>query len=76
MNFVFLVLKLLKDETALIKKGLMVNNMTKERLLYIAGRALGELIYHEEGCDPEEMKEWCKNEFELTDEELEELDVE
>lgn len=54
----------------------MVNNMTKERLLYIAGRALGELIYHEEGCDPEEMKEWCKNEFELTDEELEELDVE
>ena len=49
--------------------------MDKERLMYIAGRALGELIYHEEGCDPEEMKEWCKNEFDMTDEEMKELGV-
>ena len=49
--------------------------MDKERALYIAGRALGELIYGGEGYDPEEMKEWVINEFELTEEECEELDV-
>ena len=50
--------------------------MNLERALYLAGRALGELIYNEEGCDPEEMKEWCREEFELTDEEMAELGIE
>lgn len=49
--------------------------MTLERALYIAGRALGELIYEGDGYDPDEMKEWIKNEYELTEEEMEELDV-
>ena len=49
--------------------------MTKERALYLAGRALGELIYREEGCDPKEMKEWVKNEYDMTDEELIELEI-
>ena len=47
--------------------------MTNERALYLAGRAIGELIYGS-GCD-EEMKEWVINEFELTNEEIEELDI-
>lgn len=47
--------------------------MDKERAMYLAGRALGELIYGGEGYDPEEMTEWVKNEFDMTDEEFDEL---
>lgn len=43
--------------------------------MYLAGRALGELIYGGEGYDPEEMKDWVKNEFDMTDEELAELEI-
>lgn len=49
--------------------------MTKERAMYLAGRALGELIYNEEGCDPDEMKEWVRNEFEMNDDEFAELEI-
>ena len=51
------------------------HGMSKERALYIAGRALGELIYGD-GWDADEMKEWVKNEFDMTDDELAELGVE
>lgn len=49
--------------------------MNIERALYLAGRAIGELIYCSEGCDADEMREWCKNEFELTEDEMEELGI-
>ena len=49
--------------------------MDKERLMYLAGRALGELIYGECGCDPDDMKDWVKNEFDMTDEELKEFGI-
>ena len=54
-----------------IKKG---DFMDKERLLYLASRAIGELIYGD-GWDADDMKEWVKNEFNMTDEELKELNV-
>ena len=56
---------------AVIKKG---DHMDRERLMYLAGRAIGELIYGD-GWDADEMKEWVKNEFDMTEEELKELGV-
>ena len=50
----------------------MTKKMTKERALYLAGRALASLIY-ETDADPKEMEAWVRNEFEITDEEWDEL---
>lgn len=48
--------------------------MTKERVMDLAIRSLNTLIYGGVGdYDPEEMKEWLKNEFDMTDEEFDEL---
>ena len=55
------------------------DGMDKERAMYIAGRALGELIYGDGGFDPlnpTEIIQWIKNEFDMTDEELAELGIE
>lgn len=50
------------------------SHMNKERVMYLACRALNTLIYGGvSDYDTEEMKEWVKNEFDMTDEEFDEL---
>lgn len=46
------------------------NGINEIRLREIAKNALGELIFGEEGADPDEMKEWCMKKFNITEKEM------
>lgn len=61
-----------EEITDVVISGGQPKKMTRERALYIAGRALAALIY-ETDADPKEMETWARNEFDITDEEWNEL---